>query len=116
MSMSYDDCQDVLKERDREEREDEIRQRLLGPIGQRPQHQPRTPLRELAVKCVTAKAQELLDNVESAIGYTTRHYAVGDPDGRDHYEEGACYVTTTELIGELDDLLDDLKTIEKEGW
>ena len=116
MSMSYDDCQDIAKEREREEAQDEIRQRLLGPIGQRVNGQPYTPLRELATKCVTAKAQELLDNVESAIGYTTRHYAVGDPDGRDHYEEGACYVATTELISELDDLLDDLKTIEQEGW
>lgn len=116
MSTSYDDCQDIAKERERVEAQDEIRQRLLGPIGQRVNDQPYTPLRELAKKCIVAKAQELLDSTESAIGYTTRHYAVGDPDGRDHYEEGACYVLTTELITELDDLLDDLKTIEQEGW
>lgn len=116
MSTSYDDCQDIGREPDRAEREDEIRQRLLGPIGQRLNDQPHTPLRELAQKCVIAKAQELLDSAESAIGYTTRHYAVGDPDGRDHYEEGACYVLTTELTSELEDLLDDLKTIEQEGW
>ena len=116
MSTSYDDCQDIAKERDRPEREDEIRQRLLGPIGQRPQVQARTPLLELAKKCVCAKAQELLDNAESAEGYVTRHYAVGDPDGRDHYEQSPCWVVSTELFSELEDLLDDLKTIEQEGW
>lgn len=116
MSTSYDDCQDIAKEGDRAEREDGIRQRLLGPIGQRLNNTPRTPLHELAKKCVCAKAQEILDNAESADGYCTTHYAVGDPDGRGHYEESPCWVISTELMSELEDLLDDLRTIEQEGW
>ena len=116
MSTSYDDCQDIAKERDRDEHEDEIRQRLLGPIGLRPMQQQGIPLRERCLKCIASKAQELLDNAESAEGYVTRHYPVGDPDGRDHYEQSPCWVISTELFSELEDLLDDLKTIEQEGW
>ena len=96
MSTSYDDCQDIEREPGRAEREDEIRQRLPGPIGQRPQIQARTPLHELAKKCVCAKAQELLDNAEGA--------------------DGDYWVVSNELMSELEDLLDDLKTIEQEGW
>jgi arginine utilization protein RocB len=99
MSTSYDDCQDIEKERTRDEREGEIRQRLLGPIGQRPQVQARTPLLELARKCVCAKAQEIQDNAEFA-----------DDTSKDYW------LVSYELMSELEDLLDDLKTIEQEGW
>lgn len=117
MSMSYDDCQDISRERDREEREDEIRQRLLGPIGLRPQEGgPRMPLRELAKKCVIDKARELRDAAILAEGYSFQHAPVGDPDTSEEYEAGKCWVIVDELFEEFDELLDDLNTIEKEGW
>ncbi len=116
MSTSYDDCQDIEREHTRDEREGEIRQRLLGPIGLRPLQQQGIPLRERCLKCIATKAQELLDNAESAEGYGVTHYQVGDPVGTERYVDGDCWVISTELMSELEDLLDDLKTIEQEGW
>jgi hypothetical protein len=114
MSMSYDDCQDIEKERERADAEDEVRQRLLGPISERPQQQARTSLHQLAQKCVAAKAQELLDNAELCEGYAQErsdHLVTEEV----YIDESGWYVTR-ELMTELEDLLDDLKTIEKEGW
>jgi len=117
MSTSYDDCQDIAKERDREDREYEIRQRALGPIGQRPSEPGhRKPLRQLVRDRVIATVAELRDNAELATGYGTTHYAPGDPVGEDHFVDGPCWVTHVDLMSELDDLLDDMNTIEKEGW
>ncbi len=99
MSTSYDDCQDIAKERDRDEREGEIRQRLLGPIGLRPQVQARTSLHQLVLHCIAAKAQEIQDNAEFA-----------DDTSKDYW------LVSYEHMSELEGLLDDLKTIEQEGW
>lgn len=97
MSTSYDDCQDIAKERERDEREDEIRQRLLGPIGQRPQQTARTSLHQLALECVARAATTLVEN--DHFNPTTREWVV-DSDDLDHLAE----------------LLADLGDIEKEGW
>lgn len=110
MSTSYDDCQDVLKERERFEKEDPIRQRLLGPIGQRLNDQPYTPTRTLALNCIAAKMRELLDNVELVEGYSE------DTDTGQVYHDECGWFIDREFMGELEELLDDLNTIEKEGW
>jgi hypothetical protein len=99
MSTNYDDCQDIAKEREREEREDEIRQRLLGPIGQRPPHQAHTSLHQMVLKCIATKAQEIQDDAEFA-----------DDTSKDYW------LVSYEHMSELEELLDDLKTIEQEGW
>ena len=115
MSTSYDDCQDIAKERDREDREYEIRQRALGPIGQRPSEPGhRKPLRQLVRDRVIATAQELLDNAELCEGYTQER--------SDHISTEEVYISESgwyvarELMTELEELLDDMNTIEKEGW
>lgn len=107
MSMSYDDCQDILVE----EKQEEVRQRLLGPIGQRPQEGgPRLPLRELARNCILTKVAELLDNAELVEGYSQ------DGEHGETYHNESGWFIDYEWMGELEELLDDLKTIEKEGW
>lgn len=98
MGMSMQDAQDVLRELEREHREDEIRQRLLGPIGQRPQEPgPRKPLRRLVTDCILKKAEEINEHAQ--------YNATIDR-----------YVIDSELMGELSDLLDDYFTILEEGW
>lgn len=99
MSTSIDDCQDIAKERTRDDREDEIRQRLLGPIGLRPMQQQGIPLRERCLKCIATKAQEIQDDAEFA-----------DDTSKDYW------LVSYEHMSELEELLDDLNTIEKEGW
>jgi hypothetical protein len=107
MSMSYDDCQDVLEE----EKKEEVRQRLLGPIGQRPMEGgPRQPLLTLARKCVAEKARELLDNAELVEGYSK------DGEHGETYHAESGWWIDYDFMGELEELVDDLKTIEEEGW
>jgi len=97
MSTSYDDCQDIARERTRDEREDEMRERLLGPIGERPQHQPRSSLRQLALECIARAACTMVEN--DHFNTTTREWVVDDDD-----------------LDNLASLLADLGDIEKEGW
>jgi hypothetical protein len=97
MSMSYDDCQDIAKEREREEAQDEIRQRLLGPIGQRKNDQPYTPLRQLCIECIARAAEALCET--GHYNSTTREWVVG-----------------TDELDHLASLVADLGDIEKEGW
>lgn len=98
MSMSYDDCQDIAKERELEEAQDEIRQRLLGPIGFRPNPPgPRQPLRTMALEAIAKAAERLVEN--DHFNDATQEWVVNDDD-----------------LDELAQLLDDLGTIEEEGW
>ncbi len=97
MSTSRDDCQDIERERTRDEREDEIRQRLLGPIGLRPQYTARSSLHQLVLECIARAATTLVEN--DHFNTTTREWVV-DSDDLDHLAE----------------LLADLGDIEKEGW
>lgn len=93
MSMSHDDCQDILVE----EKQEALRQRLLGPIGQRLNDQPRRPLRELAVEAIAKASERLVE---------TGHY-----NGTIHQ-----WVVDADALDELAELVGDLGDIEKEGW
>lgn len=107
MSMSYNDCQDILEE----EKKSEMRERLRGPIGQRPQEGgPRQSLGELARQCIITKARELLDNAELVEGYSK------DGEHGETYHAESGWWIDYDFMGELEELLDDLNTIEKEGW
>lgn len=87
------------------ERRDEVRQRLLGPIGMRPNPPPpRRKLGELARDCVIEKAREIVRDVEDFIC-----------DHCDHRDENMVMLSR-DFWQELHDIVDDLDTIEKEGW
>ena len=103
----YTEAQDVLEAMDKSE----LRQKLLGPIGQRPMEGgPHQRLDILAMKCIVEKARELLDNVELVEGYSQD----GEYGESYHNEQG--WFIDYDFMGELEDLIDDLNTIEKEGW
>lgn len=98
MSMSYDDCQDIEKEREREDRQYEIRQRALGPIGQRPTEPGhRKPLRQLVRDRLVETALEVIGGAE------------WDSDQR-------MWLIENQEIEEFQVLADDMKTIDEEGW
>ena len=96
---------DMTEAEQEEERRDEVRQRLLGPIGQRPaEGSPRIRLGELATKCVVEKAREVVDNIED---HECEHCG---------HKEQAMVMMSWDLWKELSDIVDDLNTIEEEGW